>query len=70
MAMQQPRRIRERVLFWKVADPNNVAAINPLAHDDSEDDLTDYERRSRGRIQIELTADIILAAVGEAGTTM
>jgi len=68
MAMQQPRRIRERVLFWKVADPNNVAAINPLAHDDSEDELTDYERRSRGRIQIELTADIILAAVGEAGT--
>lgn len=67
MALGLPVRLREKVLYWKVADPDHIAAINPLSHDDDAEELTEYERLSRGRIQIELTSDIILAAVGEAG---
>lgn len=68
MALGQPKRIRDKILFWKVADPSHVASINPLAHASDEDRLSEYERWSRGRILIELTADIVLAAVGEAGS--
>lgn len=67
MCLQLPERIRSKILYWKVADPNSVASINPLLHAGDHESLSDYERNSRGRIQVELTAEIILAAVGEAG---
>ncbi|MCA9075280.1 MAG: hypothetical protein KDA93_09625 [Planctomycetaceae bacterium] len=67
MCLRLPERLRKKVIYWRVSDPQQVAGINPLAHDPEEVQLSDYERLSRGRIQVELTANIILAAMGEAG---
>ncbi len=68
MCLRLPERQRKKILYWRVADAQHAAAINPLAHGVDEDQLTEYERLSRGRIQVALTANIILAAVGESGT--
>lgn len=66
MCLDLPERQRRKIIYWRVADPNCVAAIHPLAHDPREELLSEYERLSRGRIQVELTANIILSAVGES----
>ncbi len=67
MSRQLPQRMRDKILYWRVGDPEHVASINPLAHDPREADLSEYERLSKGRIQVELTSEIILAAVSEGG---
>ncbi|MCA8995064.1 MAG: type IV secretory system conjugative DNA transfer family protein [Planctomycetaceae bacterium] len=65
MCLKLPERLRKRIIYWRVADSQHAAAINPLQHPADEHQLTEYERLSRGRIQVALTASIILAAVGE-----
>ncbi|MEZ6055488.1 MAG: hypothetical protein R3C01_02165 [Planctomycetaceae bacterium] len=67
MCLDLPERLRKKIIYWRVADSRHAAAINPLSHGADEAQLTDYERLSRGRIQVALTANIILAAVGEGG---
>ena len=63
-----PPRARQKVLYLEPASPACIASINPLRRPPGEDRLSDYEQKCFRAIQIEITAEIILAAVGEAGS--
>lgn len=62
-----PERQRSKVLYVDLSDPDCIVSINPLEHPENESELSPYQLGCFERIRLELTASIILAAVGEAG---
>ena len=63
-----PERIRRNVMYLEPSSPNSIAGINPLAHPPREQQLSEYQRRCFRSIRIEIAAEVVLSAVGEAGT--
>ncbi len=63
MSMDLPPRIRAKILYVRVADPQWTAAINPLRV--NPDGLTDYEYECRLRVAVEQTAHLIFSVMGE-----
>ena len=59
--------IKDSVLYVELSSPSQLVGFNPLKHPDNEASLSEYEQRSAERISCEMTANVILAAVGEAG---
>ena len=59
--------IQDKVLYIDLSSSSQLVGFNPLQHPANEASLSDYEQRSAERISCEMTANVILAAVGEAG---
>lgn len=59
--------IRNKVLYIELSSETQLVGINPLARPNNESELSTYRAKAYGQVRCELTANALLAAVGEAG---
>ncbi|QDU42909.1 AAA-like domain protein [Symmachiella dynata] len=63
MTLTLPRRRRKKIWFWRPADGDCTAGINPFLF--REEGLSSYQRAARLRVRSELFSSIVLSDYGE-----